>query len=106
MTKILAIVTSADKEKIKLALGFGRRRKESGDDIRVLFFGPSEKMVAEDVELQELVESVSAVIPPKACIFVAQGSGVEEKLKSHMELLPAGKYITSSIDEGYATISF
>ncbi|MCL5442180.1 MAG: hypothetical protein M1603_00645 [Candidatus Marsarchaeota archaeon] len=106
MTKVLAIVTSADKDKIELALGFSRRRKESGDDIRVLFFGPSEKMVAENAELQELVKKVSAVIPPKACIFVAQSSGVEDKLKSHMELLPAGKYITSSIDEGYAVISF
>ncbi len=106
MTKILTIIMSADREKVKLALGFSKRQKESGNDMRILFFGPSEKLVAEDAELQQLVKETSAVIPPKACVFVAQNSHVEDKLKEHIELLPAGQYITSSIDEGYAAISF
>ncbi len=106
MAKILTMITSGDKEKIMLALGFSKRQKEHGNDVRVLFFGPSEKLVADDTEIGRMVNDVSAVIPPKACIFVAQNSNVEEKLKKHVELLPAGQYITSSIDEGYTIISF
>ncbi|EQD46209.1 protein containing DUF1291, partial [mine drainage metagenome] len=56
MTKILTIITSADKEKVNLALGFSKRQKESGNDIRILFFGPSEKLVAEDEGLMESVK--------------------------------------------------
>ena len=106
MTKLLVVVSSADKAKIGLALGFSKNQKAAGHDVRLIFFGPSEAMVAKD---QELAASVKEAFPdekPRACVFVAENSGVKEELGKIAELVKAGQYITGSIDEGYSTISF
>ena len=105
MVKILSLVVSADEEKINVALAFSRRQSEGGHEVRVLLFGPSEKAVAENDALETKFRELGA-IKPKACMFIAKNAGVEEKLSKDFELLPAGQYITKSIEEGYTVISF
>ena len=106
MTKLLVVVSSADKAKINLALGFSKNQKAAGHEIRLIFFGPSEAMVAKDQELAVAVRDAFPDEKPKACVFVAENSGVKEELGKIVELVRAGQYITGSIDEGYSTISF
>jgi hypothetical protein len=105
MAKIIVVVVSAEHEKINIALAFAKRQSEAGNDIRVLLFGPSEKAVAEDIELMNKFLEISS-IKPKACIYVAKNAGIEEKLGKGFEMLPAGQYIAKSIDEGYQPLSF
>ena len=106
MTKLLVVVSSADKAKINLALGFSKNQKAAGHEIRLIFFGPSEAMVAKDQELAVAVRDAFPDEKPKACVFVAENGGVKEELGKIVELVRAGQYITGSIDEGYSTISF
>lgn len=107
MTKILSLVTSRETEKINMALNFSKRQKAAGHDIRILFFGPSEGVLAEN---EEIKNAIKADFPdsdrPKACIAVAQMQNIDAKLKGIAELVRAGEYITKSIDEGYAVITF
>ncbi|MGC8495836.1 MAG: hypothetical protein ACP5MX_01335 [Candidatus Micrarchaeia archaeon] len=105
MAKIIVIIVSAENDKINVALNFAKRQSEAGSDMRVLLFGPSEKAVAESPDLMSRFLELGS-IKPKACTFVAKNAGIEEKLSKGLELLPAGQYITKSIDEGYQPISF
>jgi|YelNatPaOPRAMG01_1025707.scaffolds.fasta_scaffold444799_2 hypothetical protein len=106
MTKILSIISSKEKEKIMLGITFSSRQRQAGHDVRVLFFGPSESSIANDEELSKLTENSFGNDKAAACIFVAQSAKIEDKLGSKVNLVKAGEYITKSIDEGYATISF
>jgi hypothetical protein len=105
MVKILTLIVSGEEEKIRTALTFSKRQSEAGHEIRVLLFGPSEKTVASNEKLESEFRSMGA-IRPKACVFVAKNAGVDDKLSQSFELLPAGQYITKSIEEGYSTVSF
>ncbi|MCL4372124.1 hypothetical protein M1373_02270 [Candidatus Marsarchaeota archaeon] len=106
MTKILSIISSKEKDKISLGINFSARQKQAGHDVRILFFGQSEVAIANDEELSKLIEDSFGSEKPSACIFVAQGAKVEDKLGKKVSLVKAGEYITKSIDEGYTPITF
>lgn len=98
-------VISADVEKINMAVNFASRRKEKGDEVKFLVFGPAERLIAEHDDLIENIDKVKEAIKPKACIFIAQQNKFEDKLKEHIELLPAGEYLSKAIDEGFSVIT-
>ena len=98
-------VISADADKINIAVNFASRRKEKGDEVRFLVFGPAEKFVAEEEELIENINKVKEAIMPKACIFIAQQNKLEDKFKDKLELLPAGEYLSKSIEDGFSVIT-
>ena len=98
-------VISADADKINMAVNFASRRKEKGDEVRFLVFGPAEKFVAEEEELIENINKVKEAIMPKACIFIAQQNTLEDKFKDKLELLPAGEYLSKSIEDGFSVIT-
>ncbi|MEM0154693.1 MAG: hypothetical protein QW814_02560 [Methanothrix sp.] len=106
MTKILSIITSKEKEKISLGVIFSARQKQAGHEVRVLFFGPSEVAVANEEDIGKLIKDSLGDEKASACIFVAQSAKIEDKLGKKVNLVKAGEYITKSIDEGYAPISF
>ena len=105
MAKMFFFVTSADAEKINMAVGFASRRKEKGDEVRFLVFGPAERFIAEHENLIENIDKVKEAIKPKACIFIAQQNKLEDKFKNHLELLPAGEYMSKAIDDGFSVIT-
>ncbi len=106
MAKILSIIISKEKEKIMLALTFSKRTAGSENDVRILFFGPSESVVASDNDIDRLITESFPSEKPSACVFVAQNSNIAEKLGKTVNLVKAGEYIAKSIDEGYAPITF
>jgi len=105
MAKMFFFVISADVEKINMAVNFASRRKEKGDEVKFLVFGPAERLIAEHDDLIENIDKVKEAIKPKACIFIAQQNKFEDKLKEHIELLPAGEYLSKAIDEGFSVIT-
>ena len=105
MAKMFFFVISADADKINMAVNFSSRRKEKGDEIRFLVFGPAEKFIADHEELIENIDKVKEAIKPKACIFIAQQNKIEDKFKDKLELLPAGEYMSKAIDEGFSVIT-
>lgn len=106
MAKMLLFVISADSEKINTAVGFASRRKDKGDEVRFLVFGPAENFIAEHSDLIENIDKAKEGIHPKACVFIAKQNELEDKFKDHMELVPAGEYVSKSLEEGYSVITF
>ncbi|BCS91348.1 MAG: hypothetical protein ARM1_0805 [Candidatus Micrarchaeota archaeon] len=104
MTKILTLIVSDDKKKIEIALNFSKNMRSNGHDVRVLFFGPSEAVLANDASIASKVAELSD--KPKACVFVAQQNSIEDKLKDKADLIRAGQYIAESLENGYSIISF
>ncbi len=106
MAKMFLFVISADMGKINTAVNFASRRAQKGDEIRFLIFGPAETFVAQNDEIIDSIEKVKSDIHPKTCVFIAEQNKIENKFKDKIELLPAGEYISKSIDEGYSIITF
>lgn len=105
MAKMFFFVISADAGKINMAINFASRRKDKGDDVRFLIFGPAENFIAEHEDLIENIDKAKEAIKPKGCIFIAQQNKLEDKFKDHMELLPAGEYMSKAIEEGFSVIT-
>ena len=105
MAKMFFFVISADVEKINMGINFASRRKDKGDEVRFLIFGPAENFIAEHGDLIENIDKAKEAIKPKACVFIAQQNKLEEKFKDHLELLPAGEYMSKAIDEGFSVIT-
>lgn len=105
MAKMFFFVISADAEKINMGINFASRRKDKGDEVRFLIFGPAEKFIAEHSDLIENIDKAKEAIKPKACMFIAQQNKLEDKFKDHVELLPAGEYMSKAIDDGFSVIT-
>ncbi len=104
MAKVIVIVISKEPEKINLALNFVERQQQAGQDMRLLFFGQSEIEITTNNKINNrlLTEFKEK---PKACSFIAKNSEIEEQLSKITDLIPAGRYITKSIEEGYIPLT-
>jgi hypothetical protein len=83
-TKQLILWTSGDREvALKMIFMYGLYSKKNGwmDNVRLLIWGPSSKLLAEDLELQErLSELKNAGVELYACKACADLYGVADKL--------------------------
>ncbi|BCS91349.1 MAG: hypothetical protein ARM1_0806 [Candidatus Micrarchaeota archaeon] len=104
MSKFLAIIMSYDTEKIQLGLMFYQNMKMAGHSVRVAFFGPSERALAEDQELKKMVEALQE--KPKACVLCAKQYSIENKINELADLILVGNYIAESVEQGYIIITF
>ncbi|MEM0291550.1 MAG: hypothetical protein QXG55_04900 [Thermoplasmata archaeon] len=105
MAKILLIIMSGDEEKIMMPLNFAKNQIQAGNEIRIVFWGPSEKILANNEKLRKEYNSLVAG-KVRACINSAKKYNLEMKLSNEVELIPVGEYITKSIEEGFIPISF
>ncbi|MDG7036620.1 MAG: hypothetical protein JRN37_05965 [Nitrososphaerota archaeon] len=79
------------------------------DDLKIVFFGPSEELIGElkDEDLQNFESLFKAGAIDSACIAEAQHYNVEEKLKNKGVVLGhAGERIAFYVNSGYTVISF
>ncbi len=109
MRILIIIVSDGEKGKMGLRLARGSIRHKRYDDVKVFFFGPSEKMITElngeDKELFEEVLNYGAI--DGACIGYAKKLGIEEELrKMKIDLLHANERIAHYIYNGYVPLTF
>ena len=111
-SKLLVIWTSGDKG-VALpgpALLYPTYTKEQGwwDEIKFCIWGPSEKLLANDTELQAGIKKMKAVgVEVFACKWCADKYGVTEKLESlGIPVFYVGKTLTEAIKAGWATMTF
>ncbi|MEM0157361.1 MAG: hypothetical protein QXN26_04770 [Thermoplasmataceae archaeon] len=105
MARIMLIIMSEDEERIRMPLNFAKNQVQMGNEIRITFWGPSEKTLATSDKLQNEYISLASV-KPKACVNTARKYNLEAKLLSGIELIPVGEYIAKSTEEGYGIITF
>ncbi len=108
---LVVIWTGRDRE-VALNMVFmythNAKRKSWWDDVRMIVWGPSSKLLTEDMELQSKIEDMmkDGVIL-EACKACADIYGVSEKLERlGIDVYYIGEQLTRYIKEGRSIITF
>ena len=110
MAKVVVTVVS-DDEKFDIAIVFVYRSwtLRRFDDIKLLFFGPSQRRLAKlDGDLVKIVNELAAAgVVDSACIGYAEVHGIAEELaKRGIKLAPYGERLATLLGEGYLPLTF
>jgi hypothetical protein len=103
--KLVVLWTSGDREvALKMVFMYTYNAKARGwwEDITLVVWGPSAKLLTEDKELQEYMARImEAGVTVKACKGCSDQYGVSEKLEDlGITVLYIGKELTDYIKEG------
>jgi len=109
--KLLIVWTSADREVARnmvFMYAFNGKKNNWWKEIRLLVWGPSQKLLVQDTELQEYVKKMKdAGVELLACKACADGYGVSADLqKLGVEVKYTGTTLTEMLKTGWTTITF
>ena len=108
----LAVVwTSGDRDvALKMVFMYVYNGKRSGwwDEIQLIVWGPSSKLLSEDVEIQEQVAMMQDVgVEIVACRACAEQYGVAEKLEElGLEVIFMGQPLTAMLKGDWEVVTF
>ena len=110
-SKVFALVCSGDREvalEVGLVYPFNAAKKGWMDEVKVIFFGPSEKVVANDAEVQARVKEIlEQGVEVLACKWCADRMGITGKLEAvGIKVEYVGSIISDLLKEGWASLSF
>ena len=102
--KLLVIIATSDREKALAGLMYACNVLKNTwlDDIKVVFFGPSEKLAAFDDEIACFIKEITDKSDCFACKAISDKAGVSEKLQeAGVEVEYVGTIVSNAIKEGY-----
>jgi len=111
-SKLLMIWTSGEKGVAfpGPALLFPMYTKQQGwwEEVKFCIWGPSQKLLANDTELQETIKKMKAAgVEVFACKFCADKYGVTQKLEAmDIPVFYVGQVVTEALKAGWATMTF
>ena len=110
-TKLLVIWTSGDRDvALKMVFMYTYNAKLKGwwDEVQLLVWGPSSKLLSEDTELQEYIGKIKDTgVILTACKACADQYGVSNKLEEMgIDVKYMGVPLTEMLKTGWTTISF
>jgi len=103
-SKLLVIVASGDRDKVLTAMMYANSALKRGgfDDVRVVFFGPSEQLVADDEEIREKAESLAEATECIACKAISDRRGISGEIEElGVKVEYVGSIVSGLIGEGY-----
>jgi len=103
-SKLLVIIATGDREKALAGLMYARNvlKNKWLDDIKVVFFGPSEKLAILDGEILGFIKEITAERDCFACKAISDKEGVSEKLgEAGVKVEYVGTIVSDAIKEGY-----
>lgn len=103
--KVLVIIGTAERAKAQTGMMYAVNTAKYGwlDDVKLIFFGPSENLLLEDEDMQELLREFhrhekTAV----ACKFLADRDGTDAGLNDlGVDVSYVGEMISQLIKDGY-----
>jgi hypothetical protein len=109
--KLLVVWSSADREvALHNVFMYTHNAKKNGwwDEVRLLLWGPSDRLLAEDEELQARIKAMMAdgveVLACKAC---SDRLGVSEELEAlGVNVFYVGTALTEMLKEGWTTLTY
>ncbi|WP_372775370.1 DsrE family protein [Mangrovibacterium sp.] len=109
--KVAIIWSSQDPEVAeKVCFMYALNAKKQGwfDEVVLIVWGPSAKLLAEDEELQaEIHKMMEAEVVVEACIACAKLYGVDQVLTDlEIDVRPMGVPLTTYLKEGWHTLNF
>lgn len=103
-TKLLVIIASGDREKVLTALMYAKNTIKYGwlEDVRVIFFGPSENLLVDDTDVTSSASELSGLGKPVACKFLSDRDNISERIESlGITVDYVGTIIADLLKDGY-----
>ena len=107
--KLLIVWTSGDKEvALKMVLMYASNASSWWDSITFLIWGPSQKLVVEDPEIQEAIKLMKERnVRLLACVACANEYGFAEDLKAQdIEVFSMGPLLSNWLQSDSKVITF
>jgi hypothetical protein len=101
---ILVIISSGERKKVLTAMMYAWNTKkfEWLENVRVMFFGPAEKLLTEDSEVASQAARLAEIMEPIACKYLADKdelTGLIEDMGIKVDYV--GSMIADHIKNGY-----
>ncbi len=108
---VFVILSSQDREvllEVGITYPFNAATHGWMDEVKIILFGPSERLVTDDPEVQgRLKEAMQAGIPVLACKWCADRMELTEALEAlDIEVLYVGTVISELLKAGWASLTF
>jgi len=103
-SKILVIIATGDKGKALTGLMYAKNAVKKGwvEDVKVIYFGPSEQLLEQNKELAEAAIEVAAMCGSYACKAISDREGISERIESMgVRVEYVGSIISEYINQGY-----
>ena len=110
-SKVFVILSSGDREvalEVGLVYPLNAMKKQWMDEVKVIIFGPSEKVAANDAEVQSRLKELQDVgIEVMACKWCADRMEITEKLEAAgIKVVYVGSIISELLKDGWASLTF
>jgi hypothetical protein len=110
-SKVFVILASSDREvalEVGLVYPYNATYKGWMDEVKVIIFGPSQKIVANDLEVQTKIKDLLAVdVEVFACKWCSDRMDLTEKLEEiGIKVEYVGSIISQLLKDGWASLSF
>ena len=110
-SKVFIVLGSGDREvalEVGLVYPLNAAKKKWMDEVKVIIFGPAEKVAAYDLEVQErLKELQEAGIEIMACKWCADRMNITGRLEeAGVKVVYVGTVISQLLKDGWASLSF
>jgi len=110
-SKVFVVLGSGDREvalEVGLVYPLNAAKKKWMDEVKVIIFGPAEKLAAYDSEVQErLKELQEADIEVMACKWCADRMNITGRLEeAGIKVVYVGTVISQLLKDGWASLSF
>jgi hypothetical protein len=103
-TRVLVIISSGEKEKALTGLMYARNTIKFGwlDDVRVIFFGPSQKLMVEDEDVRNEATEMARLGETIACKFTSDRDELSgDILGLGVQVEYVGTIIADLLQQGY-----
>jgi hypothetical protein len=107
--KVVIILSSGEKGKVLTGIRYATRVQQEKllPEVKVILFGPVEKLVLEDEEVQSALMGLKAFETPVACKTISDKQGLSEGLAGiGLEVDYVGPIISRYIREDYVPLVF
>jgi hypothetical protein len=108
-SKVLVIIATGEAEKALTGLMYAYRTMSEGwiDDVKVVFFGPSERLLVKDERIAQISQQICEAEKPFVCKFISDQEGISEQIESlGLKVEYVGTIISDFIKEGYIPMVF
>ena len=102
--KVLVIISTGDKDAAKTGVMWSMRCLQEGwmDEVKVIFFGPGERVLIENADVQSMVSQINEAEKVLACKFLADQEGTTDKIESlGVDVVYVGQVIADHIKDGF-----
>ena len=110
-SKVFVVLSSGDREvalEVGLVYPLNAAKKKWMDEVKVIIFGPSEKIVAHDAEVQGRIKELQEVgVEVMACKWCSDRMGISQILEGvGIKVVYVGSIMSELLREGWASLTF